>query len=114
MKRLTAYSDDLILRVFFTAVFGFDSGLASPLPLDSPAAFFATTGRARAGLGLAVVASTGTSGAATTALGSAAFSSTRGGSLGAAFLTFFGIIASSAAGAGGAASWSPFAITSPL
>src|SRR5579864_3383832 len=95
MLVLLLYEEALGFRVFLTAVFGFAaSGLASPLLLPSPAAFFAAAGRARAGfaLGAGSVAAAGT-----TASAAAGFCSP---ACGIAFFTFFGTIASSLTGAG--------------
>src|SRR5262245_50183421 len=108
MESLRVY-EVLGLRDFFTAVFVFDSVLASAFALASPAAFFAAGAGARAALGFAGWAS----GAAAGAGAGSGFSSA-GAGRGASFLTFFAGANSSAEGAGAAAGWSPLAMTSPL
>src|SRR4249920_300669 len=93
------------LRAFLTAVFA----------LASPAAFFAVAGADRAALGFAGTASVEpVSGAAAGAAIGSGFCSALGTGLGASFFTFLAGRCSSAAGAGAAAGWSPFAKTSPL
>src|SRR6266851_9040997 len=111
MESLLAYA--LGFLDFFTAVFGFASDFASAFPFASLTAFFAATA-GRAVLGLAAAELPVSDAVLAAGIGSGFSSRALGTGLGGAFFTFFAARTSSAVGAGGAAGWSPLAITSPL